>query len=59
MYLEVFRQVNGHNTLTIFPVTCKEEAAELAKTIRKYHKDESLSINLKEKGKIISFEVQE
>lgn len=57
MYLEIFQQVNGHNTLTIFPVTCKEEAAELVKTTRKYHKDESLSITLKEKGKIISLEV--
>lgn len=57
MYLEIFRQVNGHNTLTILHVSCKEEAAEIAKTIRKYHNDESLSITLKEKGKIISLEV--
>lgn len=53
MYLEIINE----KYITIFPVTCKEEAAELVKTIRKYHKDESLSITLKEKGKIISLEV--
>ncbi len=56
MYLEIFQQVNGHNTLTILNVSCKEEVAELVKTIRKYHKDENLSITLKEKGKIIELE---
>lgn len=59
MYLEVIQEGKVHNMITVFPVVCKEEAAEIAKTIRKYHVSENLSINLKEKGKIINFEVEE
>ena len=58
MYLEVIQGGKVHNMITVFTVVCKEESAEIAKTIRKYHGSKNLSINLKEKGKIISMEVE-
>lgn len=57
MYLEIVRHFNGQNTITILSVTCKEEAEEIIRVLRKYHENEALKIVLKQKGKIINIEV--
>ena len=57
MYLEIVRHFNGQNVITILPVTCKEEAEEIIRVLRKYHENEALKIVLKQKGKIINTEV--
>lgn len=57
MYLEIVRHFNGQNAITILSVTCKEEAEELIRVLRKYHENEALKIVLKQKGKIINTEV--
>lgn len=59
MYLEIIREGSLHNIYTTLPVSCKEEASEIVKTIRKYHKNENISIMLKEKGKIIDLEIEQ
>lgn len=56
MYLEIVRHFNGQNTITILSVTCKEEAEEIIRVLRKYHENEALKIVLKQKGKIINAE---
>lgn len=56
MYLEIVRHFNGQNTITILSVTCKEEAEEIIRVLRKYHENEALKIVLKQKGKIINIE---
>lgn len=57
MYLEIVRHFNGQNAITILSVTCKEEAEEIIRVLRKYHENEALKIVLKQKGKIINIEV--